>query len=319
MFIVAFIALTLAAANVGGQSPPQELSTPPQDVPAIQLEEVVVEGRRLREAVDRFVDEIVAPPVGRGPARWNRTVCVGVVNIRGQAAQALADQVSRVALQAGLDIGEPGCNPNILVIVTDDGRSLARSLVERNPRVFRPQYSGAARSSEALELFQETSAPVRWWHVSMPVVRGTGLPGVRMPGGAPPVIPGEGRLRSPLQNDLLKAFVIIDVNAVEGRDVRGLGDYVGMVALAQIDPEAETSAYDTVLNLFDTAAPALSLTDWDLSYLNALYGAELNQRAVNQQGGEISSSMFRDRREAQQQPPSEEPPEEQPEERPEEQ
>lgn len=311
MFGVTVITLIFAAANAGWQSQPQDSPASPQDVPAVQLEEVVVEGRKLREAVDDFVDEIVAPPVGRGPARWNRRVCVGVVNFRGETAQALADQVSSVALQADLDIGEPGCSPNILIMATDDGQGFARALVARKPLAFRPQYSGAARSSEALERFQETDAPVRWWHVSMPMVRGTNLPGVRMPGRDPPRIPGEGRLRSPLRNDLLRAFVIVDANAADGIDVRRLGDYIGMVALAQIDPEADASSYDTILNLFDTAEPPLALTDWDLSYLNALYGAELNQRAVNQQGGEISSSMWRDRREAQEQQPQEDPPKDQ--------
>ncbi|WP_372707871.1 hypothetical protein [Brevundimonas sp.] len=302
MFSAVVIALTLATAtataNVSWQS--QDPPALPQEPPATQLEDVVVEGRGLRDAVDDFVDEIVAPPVGRGPARWNRRVCVGVVNFRREAAQALVDQVSSVALQAGLEIGDPGCSPNILIIATDDAQGLARGLVARNPLVFRPQYSGAARSSEALKRFQETGVPVRWWHVSMPTVRGTGLPGVRMPGESPPRIPGEGRLRSPLQNDLLKAFIIIDVNAAAGVDLRRLGDYVGMVALAQIDPEADASSYDTILNLFDTPQPPLALTEWDTSYLAALYGAELNQRPVNFQAGEISSSMFRDRRAAQQ-------------------
>lgn len=284
-----------------------QTQTPPQDTPSAQLEDVIVDGRRLREAVDDFVDEIVAPPVNYGPARWHRRVCVGAVNFRREAAQVLVDQVSSVALQAGLEIGEPGCRANILIIGADDGGALARGLVERTPRAFRPLYSGAARSSEALERFQNAAAPVRWWHVSMPVVRATGEPGVRMPlDERYPIYPGEGRLRTPLRNDLLRVFVIVDVPAAEGVDLRRLGDYVGMVALAQVDPEADTSPYDTVLNLFEAPHSGLALTDWDLSYLQALYGAELNQRAVNQQGGEVSNSMFRDRQRAQ--PEEEAPP-----------
>lgn len=264
-------------------------------VPATQLEDVVVDGRRLREAVDSFVDEIVAPPVGRGPGRWNRPVCVGVVNLRREAAQALADQVSSVADRVGLEIGEPGCSPNILVVATDDGAALARALVAEKPLAFRPQYSGAARSSEALDFFQTTPAAVRWWHVSMPVVRDTGEPGVRMPGFGPPLIPGGGRLLNSLRNDLQRVFVILDMDVATGMSVAQLGDYVAMVALAQVDPEAETSSYDTVLNLFTAPTPDLALTDWDVSFLTALYGSELNQRNPNAQDGEISSLMLRDR------------------------
>ena len=290
MILLSATSLAFAVAMAQQTVPP----APPPD-PVTRLEDVVVDGRRLREAVDDFIDEIVAPPVGRGPARWNRRVCVGVVNLRRESAQALADQVSAVADRAGLQTGEPGCRANILVIATDDGPALARALVDAKPRAFRPQYSGAARSSEALDDFQTTSAPVRWWHVSMPVVRDTGAPGVRLPGFGPPMIPGEVRLRSSLRNDLQRVFVILDIDDIVGLNFQQLGDYVGMVALAQVDPEAETSSYDTILNLFQTPTPGLTLTDWDVSYLTALYGSELNQRSVNAQDGEISSLMLRDR------------------------
>ena len=289
------LGLAAAALMIAAGGANQAALQVPQDPPATQLEDVVVDGRRLREAVDSFVDDVVAPPVGRGPARWNRKVCVGIVNLRRDAAQALADQVSAVADRVGLEIGEPGCSPNILVIATDDGAALARALVDEKPRAFLPQYSGAARSSEALDDFQTTSAPVRWWHVSMPVVRDTGEPGVRLPGFGPPMIPGEGRLRSSLRNDLQRAFVILDMDDTGGLNIQQLGDYIGMVALAQVDPEAETSSYDTILNLFQTTTPGLTLTDWDVSYLTALYDSELNQRSANAQEGEISSLMLRDR------------------------
>lgn len=71
----------------------------------------------------------------------------------------------------GLEIGEPGCSANVLILGTDDGTALAAGLVERAPRAFRPAYGGAALSSEALERFVTTDRPVRWWHVSLPVNR----------------------------------------------------------------------------------------------------------------------------------------------------
>jgi hypothetical protein len=292
------VALLIVNATSEWQSRSQD-PPPPQDPPVTRVDDIVVEGRPLRAVVDDFVDEVIAPPVGRGPARWNRRVCVGVVNLRSEAAQALADQVSAVALRAGLEVGEPGCNPNILVIWTDDAPALARALVARRPRAFRPQYSGAAQSSEALERFQDTEAPVRWWHVSMPVVRETGLPGVRMPGEPPPTIAGEGRLRSPLRNDLLKAFIIVDLRAAEGLDLRQLGDYIGMVALAQVDAQADTRGHDTILNLFQPdVSPGLRLTDWDVSFLEALYDAELHQRQNRSQFGEVIRDMTRRRQDA---------------------
>lgn len=287
----AYLTLSFLVADAPPHPQPQDPPTA-QDPPVTRVDDIVVEGRPLRAVVDDFVDEVIAPPVGRGPARWNRSVCVGVVNLRPDAAQVLADQISSVALRTGLDIGEPGCDPNILVIVTSDGAELARALVTRRPQAFRPRYSGAARSSEALERFQDADVPVRWWHVSMPVVRATGLPGVRLPGEPPPVMAGEGRLRTPLRNDLLKVFVIVDVDAAEGLDLHQLGDYVGMVSLAQIDADADASGHDTILNLFrPDASPGLRLTEWDMSFLEALYDAELNARQNRSQVGEVVRGM----------------------------
>ncbi|MGA0545872.1 hypothetical protein ACO2Q1_11400 [Brevundimonas sp. VNH65] len=288
MFAAIVLAITLSATGGPAQSQTHE---PPPDVVA----DVVVQGQSLRRAVEEFVDEVVAPLDRRGPARWNRSVCVGVVNFQREAAQVLADQVSSVALEAGLDIGEPGCSPNVLIIATDDGSGLVRGLVAERPQAFRAPYAGAPRHSAALQRFQDTSAPVRWWHISMPMIRDTNRPAVRMFGEGAPFIAGGNRLQNPIRNDLQKVFVIVDVAAAEGVDIRRLGDYVGMVALSQIDPLAETSTFDTVLNLFRDERHEVALTEWDRSYLHALYGAELNRRASNQQTGEIADSMLRDR------------------------
>lgn len=271
------------------QTPP-----PPQDAPSV-LEDVVVDGRSLRETVDRFVDDVVAPPAGRGPARWDRKVCVGVVNLENDTAQALVDQISSVALQVGLEVGEPGCSANILVVAASDGQAMARALVEASPRAFRPPYAGAARGRSALDRFQNSEGAVRWWHVSIPVHSETGEVAVRIPGYAAPLIRQDnGRLTTRIQNDLRRAFVIVDMDEAADITVEQLGDYIGMVALAQIDPEAETASYDTILNLFDGAEHRRAMTAWDISYLTSLYDAELNRRSPNQQSGEVSTLMFRD-------------------------
>jgi hypothetical protein len=271
---------------------------PARDASPTELEGVVVEGRRLSETIERFVDDVVAPPMGRGPARWDRKVCVGVLNLRREAAQLIVDQVSRVAMDLGLEPGDPGCKPNIFIIASSDGEALARALVEMKPRAFRPNYAGAARGRTALERFQTGPQPVRWWHVSMPMTE-TGEPAVRLPGGGIPMIRQDGsRLTTQIQNDLLGALVIVDLDKMSGVSLQQLGDYIGMVAMAQIDPEAETATYDTVLNLFDAPGAVPGLTDWDRSYLTALYDAELNRRAASHQGGEIAGLMLRDRRKA---------------------
>jgi len=278
-----------------GLASPTFAQAPSQEPAPTELETVTVDGRRLSDTIERFVDDIVAPPVGRGPSRWHRKVCVGVANVRRDAAQVIIDRVSGIALEAGLEPAEPGCSPNILVIATSDGQAMARGLVEVRPRVFLPFYAGGSRSARALERFQATDAAVRWWHVGIPVMRDTGEAAVRLPGNpvAPRVREDGSRLTTRVQNTLMRAFIIIDLDRMDGVTFQQLGDYIGMVAMAQIDPDAETKPYDTILNLFAGPGTGQGMTAWDRAYLASLYGAELNQRAPRHQGGEIGRHMLR--------------------------
>ncbi len=270
-----------------------------QETPETRVEDIVVLGTPLREQVETFADTVVAPPHGRGPARWSARsgICVGVVNLQRETAQAMADRVSEVALDLGLPIGEPGCSPNVLIIATDDAPALTAALVERSPNAFRPPYSGSSRSRLQLRRFIETDRPVRWWHISMPVHSETGRMAVSLPGYPPTRVSAIGsRLTTLIQNDLMRAYVIIDIDQIEGVTFQQLADYVAMVAFAQVDPDADLSGFPTILNVFDNPNIAFGLTDWDQSYLGSLYGAELNQRNPNAQSGAVAALMFRERR-----------------------
>lgn len=272
-----------------------------QDLPETAVEDIVVLGTPLREQVETFADTVVAPPHGRGPARWSARsgICVGVVNLQREAAQAMADRVSEVALELGLPVGEPGCSPNILIIATDDAPTLTAALVDRSPNAFRPPYSGSSRSRLQLRRFIESDAPVRWWHVSLPVNSETGGIAVRIPGYAPPQTGTmASRLTTVIQNDLRRAYVIIDIDQAEGVTFQQLADYVAMVAFAQIDPDADLSGFPTILNVFDNPNIAYGLSDWDQAYLGSLYDAELNQRNPTAQSGAVAALMFRERRRA---------------------
>ena len=246
---------------------------PPQDPPA-ELGDVVVDGRSLRDRVEEFVDEVAAPPRRRGIARWRSRVCVGVVNLHKAQAQGLIDRISTVADEYGVRLGEPGCQPNVVLIFADDGRAMAGALVEADRRAFHLGVGGLDRGKAALEQFRQSEAPVRWWHVSMPIVGATGVRAIRMPGDSGPIyVPGEGLVNNgrPITDMLNKVIVIVDAGKLEHVAGDQLADYLAMVSLAQVDPEGDTSAYDTILNIFDAPAAPNRLTAWDRGYLEALY------------------------------------------------
>lgn len=271
---------------------------PPAETPT-ELGDVIVDGRPIDQRVRSFVDEVIAAPNGRGPARWSSRICVGAVNFRNDAAQFMVDRISQVAVDIGLDIGEPGCRPNILVIGSSDGAGFARGLVEARPAVFRPGGSGMTLDRAALDAFQSGQAPVRWWHVAVPTNADTGQIATRMPGYEPPVISStvSSRLRTRIRNDLNRVIVIVDVNRATGKNFAQLADYVAMVSFSQVDADADISGYDSILNLF-TQSGSTALTGWDRDYLHALYSAELDRASPVQQAGEIQRLMARRERNA---------------------
>lgn len=297
--------LSLSLGLVVPQTPPQQ---PP--APEVRVDDVVVEGRRLEQAVENFVDEIAAPVRGRGLARWHRRVCVGVVNLDAAPAQYLVDRVSTVAQDVGLEPGEPGCKPNVVIIATNDGKGMADSLVKSRPRDFDTGASGTNLTSGALQDFRTNDRPVRWWHVSLPVNDETGLAAVRLPGrvtGAgdslddyAPIINtfAASRLVSQIRDDLQQVIVVIDVDDLGTADFEQVAEYVSLVALAQIDARSETRSYDTILNLFDDPSANRALTPWDLAYLKGLYTAETNRVNRAAQSDAVASSIVRDRRQA---------------------
>lgn len=278
------------------QTAPVAQAAPPQDPPT-ELGDVVVDGRSLRDRVEEFVDEVAAPPRRRGIARWRSRVCVGVVNLQKAQAQGLIDRISAVADEYGVRLGEPGCQPNVVVIFADDGRAMAGALVEADRRAFHLGVGGLDRGKAALEQFRQSDAPVRWWHVSMPVVGATGARAIRMPGDSGPIyVPGEGLVNQgrPITDMLNKVIVIVDAGQLEGVAGDQLADYLAMVSLAQVDPEGDTSAYDTILNMFDSPAAPAQLTAWDRGYLEALYDSWPERLEGSRQAAAVTRILERE-------------------------
>lgn len=310
------LAAVMAAAPVSDPqvAPGSAMSPAPQTAPAQQaadpagatdLEDVEVTGRPLDSMIRNFVNEVAAPNRGRGLARWEDEICVGVANLRNEPAQYIADRVSTVAEDIGLTPGQPGCTPNIMVVATDDGAALAQQLVAERARAFRMGGAGMDRGGVALNAFKETDAPVRWWQVSMPTDSETGARAVRLPGEcrndcsspmdmAPIVnVFAASRISTQIVDTLFRTIVILDVDQIADVSVVQLADYIAMVTLAQIDPSADTSGYASILNVFDDPGATDTLTDWDTAYLTGLYDAERNRQ--NRRAGrmEIADSIHK--------------------------
>ncbi|MCS6624771.1 hypothetical protein N0B44_17790 [Roseibacterium beibuensis] len=291
-WLIGLMALGLGAGTALAQDPsaPPSPDEAPQDPPAVTVDDVVVVGGALETLAEDFATNLAAPARRRGLARWEGRVCLGVVNFRLEVAQSIADRISDVARGLAVRLSEPGCEPNLLIVGTTDGAGLAETMVRRyRSEFFRFGFTSSNRGSAALEAFQTSDAPVRWWHVSLPVVRRTGRPAIRLPGKRPASNPCRTRSGSwaghcdAVTDQLIKMMVIVDIDALEGANLSQLADYLALIALAQVEPDADYSRFETVLNLFEPNTTVSGLTEWDHIYLRALYSGRPEHLTVGEQ------------------------------------
>ncbi|MDI1280097.1 hypothetical protein [Brevundimonas sp.] len=304
-FVVAALLGSSLPQSVPASSPASDVTRQvPEDAPAVTIGDVEIIARPQGAMVREFVNEVAAPNRNRGIARWEKDVCIGVANLRGAAAQYIVDRMSTVALEIGLTPGEPGCEANVIVIASDAPDRVAEELVNERLNVLIMGGSGMDQGRAALNAFASSDRPVRWWQISMPIDSQTGAAAIRLPGecggsctggadfGPKVRLPTSTRLSSPIVDSLIRTVIIVDLEQVRGVTVQQLADYLAMVTLAQIDPDADTHAFQSVLNVFENPASADGLTEWDQTYLQGLYRAN-RTRNIGSGLPELSDSIRR--------------------------
>ncbi len=262
-----------------------------QEQPPAAEEEVVVVGQRTEEIVRAFVAEIALSARGANQlARWDRRICPGISGIKAQYARPVLDRIAQHAYEIGLDVGEPGCKANVLVLVTPTPDELTRQIVDSNRDVlgWHAQRGQVSEGRDGLRAFIDSDAPVRWWHVSNATNSDGASVGDSSTGDAQAIrVDGASRIHRPTRIDFGGAFIVVDANRIGGLPLGALADYLSMVALAQIDPDTDTSEYPTILNIFNGivgGAPAFTtLTEWDLGYLRGLYAVQRSSDTQSQQ------------------------------------
>jgi hypothetical protein len=285
--MTALLAAVLALSTLAAQAPASQATAAKEPPPAGEVEGVVVTAPRP-EVIRSFVEQLSVEATGVDQlGRWDRKICPGVTGAKPKYAQLINDRIAMAAYSVGLDVGEPGCRANILIVLTDDGNKVARELVTNYPRVMDKHGEAHTRGRRALKEFVETPRPVRWWHVSQ-TVTADGMPVQR---GGEVAVRGGGRVSRNVRQDFHHQIIIVDVARGGPKPLAALADYVAMVALAQIDPKARTERFETILNLFANADAPTALTEWDRRYLKGLYEASREARNVRVQEKAIAREL----------------------------
>ncbi len=274
-------------------------------VAAAQDASIIVTGR-TPEATRAFIEQMsVAPATAEQLARWDHSICTGIAGAPQRQAEFIANRIAQRANALGLTPGAPGCAPNVSVIVTGQSDAVAQRMYANNRALFAFQQSSNITTLDQASLndFLQTPRPVRWWHVAERLsADGMALSGDASQGGvtnAPSARSTGSRLQSDTRQDLNRVIIIVDARRVGSAPLAALADYISMVALAQINPNAQVRNYPTIMSLFAARAvgePApTAMTEWDVGYLDGLYHATRNAHSVQQQQSEIGQRMLASR------------------------
>jgi hypothetical protein len=273
-------ALAFGLAVSCGPAVAQELSAP----------DIVVTGERWREVLREFADAASAEmPKEDQLATWERRVCPGVIGLGARQAQFVIDRIAQRAHDVGLGVRGPGCRIDVLIFFTPDADRLAGVLADDYDDLFgvvQREDTVQSLGQSGLAAFVASDQPVRWWHVSRTY---TGRGGVVGDGGAV-TVDSPSRVRRSTNQRFTNVVIIVDVGRAQGVRFDAMADYLSMVALAQLDPQADFRPYPTVMNLFEAASPQ-SMTDWDRAYLRGLYAARPNAVSSDWQERDIARRM----------------------------
>lgn len=295
------LAFLIGIAALAPHAVAQAPANPPAATPAPAPEsEIVVTGQRTEEAVRSFVGQIALAVRGADQiARWDGKICPGISGIKANYARAVLDRLAVHAYEVGLDVGEPGCKPNVLILVSANPDEAAKSAVENNRDAlgWHAQRGQTTQGRDGLREFMASDAAVRWWHVARVTTSEGASVGDSGSGDAQNVrVYTAGRIHKPTRQSFGGVFIIVDANRIAGLPLGSLADYLSMVALAQLDPDTDTTPYPTILNIFNGVVggqpDVARMSTWDLNYLRGLYMAQAEHNADSQRN-DIANQMNR--------------------------
>jgi hypothetical protein len=294
MLVVAVVALATVSVEATAQSHAPTAAMPSTST-SETLQEVTVTARRLNvaPAIREFINQIARRENGDRLVRWDTPVCPTVIGLPPEEVEFVLGRISEIARAAGVPKGGESCRPNLFVVVTADPKGLLEGWNDRNDTrlgvfngaTWRNDLNGAPQS--VVEPFINTPRAARVWYYTGASDTWHALTAAAGPKAE------NSRLFLHTVYAFFRVFVIADQTRLHGLTVGQFADYVSMVGLAQIKPDAHLGDTPTILKLFDGApqrTPA-GMTDWDRSFLKSLYATD---QIMNTQLDLMGKDMVRD-------------------------
>jgi hypothetical protein len=254
---------------------------------------VTVTSERQREAINSFVTKLATPTRLTGKlARWDVGVCPSVVGIRPEAARFVVQRVRDTATRVGAPVNKDAdCRANIHVVFTTAPQELVSGI--RNTQPYMLGYADSEAKKDALATVK---LPIQAWYSTMtrdlrgktifdsPKVTGYGdelrIPCIPcggymiMPYAVGAMAVTGGLLGDGTRSVFHNVIIVADPTKLD-HDMGTVGDYIAMLALAQVQVPSDCQALSSMMNLFTQgcAAPG-EMTVNDEGYLRGLYSMD---------------------------------------------
>lgn len=269
----ALVSIALMAASAAQAQ--DKLREKPQDDSAI----VVVGAKGVPpKAAKRFVRQVSSSVEGQ-LARFAEPICPIVAGLGPEAAKAIESRLRAVALDAGAKVGRPGCQPNIALMIAHDADDFVVALRKRFPGFF-----GNLDMRNLRKALRE--GPVHAWS-TIETRDEVGNRADSDDDGTKYInMINASRITMPTTQVTVKSIVVIDDQAVVGKSVVQIADYLAMRTLAGARPPKDGSNVDSIITLFDkdTTFTDPELTALDQGFLQGLYNSRADINAVKGKG-----------------------------------
>jgi len=267
-------------------------------------ENITVTAAQLHEMIDKFAKTFMTPTkLTEKIARWDIGICPVAVGQSAQSISFVTARVKAIAAAAGAPVSDSAsCKPNIEIVFTSAPQDLLDNIRKNDP-----DYLGYAESSSQREKLATVAHPIQAWYETETVdLRGTRRvdSGRRLGTGSvmsnftrmnrdPIDLPDATYARTTgnhINDGTHSAFhhviIAVDTKKLAGQNFIALADYIALLALAQLDSLDACQKLPSVVNMTapDCDHRVDGMTQYDLAYLQALYGISADKSLIFQQG-----------------------------------
>ncbi len=255
-------------------------------------ESIVVQGQR--KAIAQAVKKLIEQSKSEQFARFEDALCPIVIGMPRDWTASLTRMIRENVVAVGGKVGKPGCTFNAAIIFIDQPLELVKAFAEEEPGYFN-------MTPRELQHFTAVQRPVTSWHVTdMRDRDGVELGQMgslgMMPSDAKIVRNAPAsRLYTPVREDMLVGFVVIDRMATPGKSLRQLADLATMHIMLDVNQDAGARDPGSILSLFEERAEGVPvparLSQFDRGAIRGFYTQRENNRSARQQAENIASAI----------------------------